>query len=245
MNNYLKLLICLTITSFAIYAISSSTAYGFEQFSIHDLPYGQPYDNWVAKYWNWDLSIPTDPSTGRFAGLSDNGCLIHEEDSVIMLVDTAAGGIINQVCEISADRGILFPIWTGECSRADIGYENASFEELSKCARDFDLGKVSGLVKIDNIPVAKLDVVDYTTSNIENVTEINTGLFNLTLPLDTHGVAPKTGTFPAAAHGWFVFLKPLPLGEHTIYYKNSVEPTTLSGAENRNTAEITYHINIK
>ena len=55
----------------------------------------------------------------------------------------------------------------------------------------------------------------------------------------------RTGTFPAAAHGWFVFLKPLPPGDHTIYYKNSVEPTTLSGAENRNTAEITYLLSVK
>ena len=150
MSYQIKLLDCFVLSTLVIFSVSSSIAYGFEQFSKNEIPFGKPFDSWVGSYWNWDLSIPTDESTGRFAGLSENGCLIHKEDSVVMLVDTAAGGIINQKCEISADRGILFPIWTGECSNADIGYENASFDELSKCAREMDLGKVNGLVKINN-----------------------------------------------------------------------------------------------
>ncbi len=35
--------------------------------------------------------------------------------------------------------------------------------------------------------------------------------FQLTVILQTE----QYGTFPAAAHGWFVFLKPLPPGNHT------------------------------
>ena len=33
-------------------------------------------------------------------------------------------------------------------------------------------------------------------------------------------------TFPGAAHGWFVFLKPLQPGNHTVYYQNSVKHPT-------------------
>ena len=60
-----------------------------------------------------------------------------------------------------------------------------------------------------------------------------------------HIPGEKSGIFPAAAHGWFVFLKPLPPGDHTVYYKNSVEPTSLSGAENVNSAQMTYHFKVE
>jgi hypothetical protein len=53
------------------------------------------------------------------------------------------------------------------------------------------------------------------------------------------------GTFPAAAHGWFVFLKPLQPGDHILYYQNSVEATTLSGDGNMNSAQFTYHLSVK
>ena len=63
---------------------------------------------------------------------------------------------------------------------------NQSFEQLSKAARGFDLGKVKGLVKVDNIPVAKLDVVDYKNNILNNVTEVYTKQFNATVPNDSH-----------------------------------------------------------
>ena len=55
----------------------------------------------------------------------------------------------------------------------------------------------------------------------------------------------NTGTWRSGAHGWFAFLKPLQPGNHTVYYQNSVEPTTLSGAGNSNTAQFTYHFNVE
>ena len=214
-------------------------------FSAGESPFGVPFHTWVEKWWNWDYSIPLDPETNQFAGLKDGGCFIHSEGSVVMLVDTAAGGKYNQNCTISSGQGILIPIWTGECDQSIKGYETATFKTLSKCARDFDLGKVSGHVTVDNIPIARLDTNDYNTNIMQNVSEINTPEFNLTVPANSHFPIVRSGIFPGAAHGWFVFLKPLSPGEHIIYYQNGVEPTTLSGAGNVNSAEFTYHLKVK
>jgi hypothetical protein len=209
------------------------------------MPFGKPYEYWVEKYWNWTASIPPDDET-VYAGLEENGCFSYEhEDSVLMLIDPAVGGEVNQKCEISGERGILFPLWSAECDATVPGYATASFAEISKCARAFNLGDVKAEVWVDNVPIAKLDVLDYTTNINTNVTELYTKEFNITIPSNTHLLADKYGTFGAAVHGWFVFLKPLPPGEHELYLKNNVIPTTLSGASNSNKADIKYTLIVK
>lgn len=231
----------------AIFSLTAYQAFGInaEFYSKDEYPFGISNSDWVAKFWNWDFSIPIDSQTNSFAGLEDNGCLMHRENSMVMLVDTAAGGIWKQNCTISHTEGILIPIWTGECDQALKGFESYSFRQLSECARAYDLGIIKGQVKIDNIPVATLDIIDYKTNVMNNVTEVYTKQFDATIPKESHLLSERYGTFPAAAHGWFVFLKPLQPGDHILYYQNSVEATTLSGAGNMNSAQFTYHLSVK
>lgn len=235
------------LSSVLIYYIGFSpvTGYKIEVYPKEESPFGISKADWVARWWNWSFSIGINPDTNYWAGLKENGCLMHKENSMVMLLDTAAGGTWNQNCKISPSEGILIPVWTGECNNAEKGCEKLSFEQLKETARKYDLGKIKGEVNVDNIPVAKLDVVDYKTNNMENVSEVYTKEFNATIPTNNHIGIDKSGIFRAAAHGWFVFLKPLAPGDYTIYYKNIVEPTSLSGAGNSNTAQLTYHIKVE
>ncbi|HVD08451.1 MAG TPA: hypothetical protein VNB67_08400 [Nitrososphaeraceae archaeon] len=241
----LNLYILLSLAATYYITVPVVTGYNVDFYSKGESPFGISYGDWVAKYWNWDLSIPLDLKTNNLLGLNENGCLVHRENSMVMLADSAAGGIWNQKCTISHNAGILIPIWTGECDHGYRGFETASLKQLSDCARSYDLGKVKGQVKVDNIPVATLDVLDYKTNIMNNVTEVYTKQFNITIPINSHFTSEQYGTFPAAAHGWFVFLKPLQPGTHTVYYQNSVEPTTLSGAGNVNSAQFTYHFKVE
>ena len=241
----LNLYILLSLVATYYITLPVLTGYNVEFYSKGELPFGISYGDWIAKYWNWDLSIPPDPKTNDFLGLKENGCLVHRENSTVMLADTAAGGIWNQKCTISHNAGILIPIWTGECDQGTKAFETYSFKQLLDCARGYDLGKVRGQVKVDNIPVATLDALDYKTNIMNNVTEVYSNQFNVTIPINSHVIVERYGTFPAAAHGWFVFLKPLQPGTHTVYYQNSVEPTTLSGAGNVNSAQFTYVFDVK
>jgi hypothetical protein len=225
--------------------VSLAVGYGVEFYSKDEHPFGISYSDWVAKFWNWDISIPIDSQTNTLAGLKDNGCLMHKDNSMVMLVDTAAGGIWKQKCTISRTEGILIPIWTGECDQALKGFDSYSFKQLSECARAYDLGIVKGQVKVDDTPVATLDAIDYKTNVMNNVTEVYTKQFNAIVPKESHLISERYGTFPAAAHGWFVFLKPLQPGNHVVYYQNSVEATTLSGAGNMNSGQFTYYLNVK
>jgi hypothetical protein len=241
----LNLYILLSLAATYYITVPVVIGYNVDFYSKAESPFGISYGDWVAKFWSWDLSIPLDTKTNNLLGLNENGCLVHKENSMVMLADTAAGGIWNQKCTISRNAGILIPIWTGECGKDQKGTENYSYKQLSDCARSYDLGKVKGQVKVDGIPVATLDALDYKTNIMNNVIEVYSKQFNATTPINSHFIVERYGTFPGAAHGWFVFLKPLQPGNHTVYYQNSVEPTTLSGAGNVNSAQFTYHFKVE
>jgi hypothetical protein len=58
------------------------------------------------------------------------------------------------------------------------------------------------------------------------------------------GAARHPGTWLAGAQGWWVFLKPLPPGDHTVFY--NVTPTGLltSPGTNPHFADITYTLHV-
>jgi hypothetical protein len=67
------------------------------------------------------------------------------------------------------------------------------------------------------------------------------------MPHDTHQANTMLGTWRAGSQGWWVFLKPLPPGEHTIAYNIRVTPTgplTSPGASPR-FADITYNLKVE
>lgn len=207
----------------------STSVYGVELFAKdEEPPFNIPYDIWVSKYWNWWISQSTDEATPE-----PNGCLINKSESLVMLMETAVGGTHNQICNIQSTQGILIPLWIGWCDSSPEG--QAPTEPIWKCAREgSNLGNIRSEVNVDGIPVATLDVrmsliagsLDYKINSLANVTELYTTDFDLIVPADTHkGTNTVAGTWRAGSHGWWVVLKPLPPGEHTVHYNVRVTPT--------------------
>jgi hypothetical protein len=226
---------CILIVTFLLFSIffmfsAPHSVYGVELFSKDEAPFGVSYDDWVSKYWNWWVSQSTDEATPK-----PNGCIINKSESLVTLMETTVGGSPYQVCEISSTQGIMIPLWIGWCDTGDPLNRGYSDEQLTKCARErYNLGNIISEVKVDGLSVAKLDVrmslvsgsLDYKINSLTNVTELYTKKgFDLTIPLDTNKPYLVPGTWRAGSHGWFVFLKPLPPGEHTIFYNVRVTPT--------------------
>lgn len=223
--------------------------YGVELFTSNEKPFGLSYDEWISKYWNWWVSTSIEESTP-----TPGGCLINETDSMIMLMETTVGGSQDQVCDIASTKGIMIPLWIAWCdSGTDTEYP---INELSTCAREkYNLGNIKSEVLVDGMQIAKLDVrlslvggsLDYKINSLENVSELFVKQFNLTAPDDSHKAFTLPGTFNAGAHGWFVFLKPLSLGEQTVFYNIRVTPIgpLTSPGTTANFADITYLFNVK
>jgi hypothetical protein len=250
---------CILVTFFLLFSIFFAfpglhSVYGVELFSKDEKPFGVSYDDWVSKYWSWDSSLSTDEFTPK-----PDGCLINKSDSLVMLMDTTVEDSPHQVCKISSNQGIVVPLWIGACDNSgadDPSHKGYSDEQLTKCAREvYNLGNIRSDVKVDGVPAAKLDVrlslisgkLDYKINSLTNVTEFYSKGFNLTTPSDTHMAGSVPGTWRTGSQGWWVFLKPLPTGEHTIYYNVRVTPTgaLTSPGTNPHFADITYKFQVE
>jgi hypothetical protein len=219
-------------------------------FSKDEKPFDISYDDWASEYWNKWISMNTDQATPK-----PGGCLIvndaNSNESMVMLMETADVNFPpTQVCKSSSSQGIIVPLWIGWC---DTGSNKGV--DLSECARQQNLGNIRSEVKVDGVPVAQLDVrqslisgeLDYKINSLINVTESASKEFTLTIPPDTHKPNQVPGTWRAASHGWWVFLKPLPPGEHTIFYNIRVTPTgpLTSPGTNPHFADITYKLQVE
>jgi hypothetical protein len=231
------------------------TVYGFEVFSKDEKPFGVSYDDWASKFWNHWIAKNIDQATPK-----PGGCLIvnndNQSESMVMLMETADVSFPpTQVCKISSDKGIIVPLWVGWCDTG--GNTFTEEQQLAKCAKEQNLGNIKSEVKVDGLTVANLDVeqtvipgsgsLDYKINSLVNVTQNTSKLFILTIPPDTHKPNQVPGTWNAVSDGWWVFLKPLPSGEHTIFYNIRVTPTgaVTSPGTNPHFADITYNLQVE
>jgi hypothetical protein len=241
----------LLISSIFFVFFGLSHVYGVEVYSKDDKPFGIPYDEWISKWWTWFITNTVDEATPK-----PNGCIIHNFGPMVGLTNPSTATIARQDCKISSKQGVMINLWSGwmEDSVSKDGvpskFHGATYEQLSKAAREeADLGAITSQVTVDGIPIAKLDevstmrggVLDYKINSMDNVTEVYSKGFNITIPEDTYSPDQNPGTWRTGAHGWWVFLKPLPPGDHTIHYNVGVTGT----GPNDHSAEITYVLHVK
>lgn len=223
----------------------TSVAYAIGIYNQNDAPFGVSLNEWMDRWWTWWITTTVDEATPK-----PDGCLINKENSMVMLMETAVSGSPTQNCTISTSQGIIIPLWTGFFEDSKPEFDSYSYDQLTKAAREqVNLGAVTSQVKVDGIPIAKLDVVssmrgttlDYKIKSMSNVTELFSKGFNITIPEDTHFPDQNPGTWRSGAHGWFVFLEPLSEGSYKIDYNVGV--TGLG--PNDHSAEITYIVNVE
>ena len=194
-------------------------------FSKDSTPYGAPYGNWIAKWWNWTLSIPKGEHPRD--DFTPEKCAANQGGPVWFLADHL-GGREERTCHIPAGRAILIPILTGEC-----GYEVPEVkneEDMRDCAT---AGNEYGVIEATVDGVKIKDLESYRTQS---------GFFNSSI-VENNIYDSPSGNYRAFADGYFLFLEPLPAGKHDVNLKvsvlNPIEPSY-----NYN-ADWTYHIIIE
>jgi hypothetical protein len=190
--------------------------------------YGASYPEWTSKWWAWVLSIPQDKNptndgTGKNCGEGQSG-------EVWFLAGTSGGSAVRE-CTIPYGKAIFFPILNSECSYSEFP-EYTTEAELRSCSKSlFDL--------INNL---QLTVNGIRVQNLEKY-RVESPLFNVTFPTSNiYGVTP--GPSQAVSDGFWIMLKPLPVGRHQISFGGAGVDFTSTTTENFGT-DVTYRLNIE
>ncbi len=178
-----------------------------ELFQLNCRPYGHSYVKWTENWWKWAFSLPIGQNpildkTGENCGRGQDGPVWY------LAGTTCRRFYARRRCIIPKNKAILFPIIVSLFSRSE--KPNMSTEELVRyTSKDIEL--TSSLETL----------VDGTT-----LTELSKyrvrSYFRLRL-VDDNIWGVKAGFTEAASDGFWVFLKPLSLGNHTIIFQG-VEP---------------------
>jgi hypothetical protein len=198
-------------------------------YPVDSAPFGVPYKDWVIRWWEWDIAIPTPehPNTNY----TQEKCGIGQDpNSPVWFLALPFGEeqLAERTCSIPKDKAIISGLLSGECDYSDSRL--TTDDQVKQCASE---GDDYGTIQV------LLDGVDLKYDMKQN--RVMSDFFNITLPENNFFSAP-VGTFRAVAEGFYLFLKPLTPGEHELKYKVSVLNPTKT--EYNYFQEVTYHLNI-
>ena len=173
-----------------------------------------------AKWWQYLLSVP--PNTNPI--LDDNPCNAKQKGPYFYLVGTF-GGFKERNCIFPQGKSIFFPVVN-------------VFATYDKNDPTSDtIAKVKKLVTENIDQASDLHAsVDGVNINLDNA-RAQSQPFPLKVPKDNILDGPEiAGTYFAIADGYWVGLKPLSVGEHTIHFAGKVGSLSV---------EVLYHITVQ
>ena len=219
-------------------------------FPVNSSPYGIPYKDWTAKWaawldglpksYNWDFKnapgvnyVPKDCSYGQ-----------DPSNPVFFLpwIGPQQGTTASLTCVVPQNKAILISVDAGTSDYSDPNVKSKTPDELIKIVSKGNVYPVRFDATMDGHP---LDLINDETH------KVTSGLFDLILPKDNVWGEPE-GPDKAITQGWWIMLKPLPPGEHTVHYTTGYrdsrsDPTIPPGQGNLAPyiQDVTYHLKVK
>jgi hypothetical protein len=184
--------------------------------------YDLSYKEWTGQWWQWALSIPK--NNNPLTDSTGEHCTEGQSSPIWFLAGTTGKmKSSKRKCTIPNRKPILFPILVSQFSFAEIPIINTDEELISYTAKD-----------IDQCSLLEATVDGIKLCNLHNY-RVRFGPFELFLPPDNvWNIRP--GVTKAVSDGFWVFLKALNCGDHTISFH---------GIEPHFETEVTYYITIK
>jgi hypothetical protein len=158
------------------------------------------YAEWTVRWWQWALSLPVDinpitDDSGKYAAQKQSG-------PVWFLAGTL-GGLAVRRCSVPAEKAILLPILNHGGTLADSPTIKSETDLVSHASKEMDI--------ITNLEV----MVDGFRLEDLKACRVLTPIFDVVLP-DSNLFNGTAGPTKGASDGYWLFVKPLPRGDHNI-----------------------------
>jgi hypothetical protein len=171
------------------------------------------------------------PSNINPASDSNGANCAQSQSGPVWFLAGSTTGKAERSCNIPAGKAILFPIFDSECSYAE--YPKLKTEsDLRNCA----MSSVSQTSRVEAI-------VDGISLQSSQMPKVQSPLFDFIFPNNNIFGAPA-GHSQSVAVGYYVFLKPLPVGKHEISFKAVNVQFTTTGTQNA-AQNLVYHLTVR
>ena len=201
---------------------ATSDAKGADQpgvFPPGSTPYGQSYGEWSADWWQQVLRIPTSSNPLFEEGKVTCGL---GTDDVVFLVGTF-GGKARRSCSVEPGTALLLPLVNAACTKG--GGDGDTRAELRACAATL----------ADSVDSVNATVDGRSLKGLLKRFRFASRGFFVRLPEDNVLGAPAGRTL-AAANGYWVMLRPLDSGRHTVSF---------GGTAGDFSTQVSYRITVK
>jgi hypothetical protein len=173
---------------------------------------GLTYGQWSAAWWQWLLAIPTGPGTDQNPQDDTTGqfCNTNQSGPVWYLAGSGTGAPTSRVCSFSSAKAIFFPLINVECSTLDAAPFNCTDEaSCRKCVTKI----------VDGIDPRSLSMSVDGAPALHGVQafRVLSPFFDFTVPSQNILGVPA-GSGMSVSDGYWIMLKPLSPGHHTIHF---------------------------
>lgn len=192
-------------------------------------PFNISYSEWLPKYDQWFINFSE--NTHPRNHYTPEKCAEGQSGPVWFLTDILNGTEVRS-CTVPSDKAIFLPVLSGRCW-SDV--PPMTDQEITACAK---MGNEYGLIS------ATLDGTKLFEGNVKDLQNYraDSPYYNITVPASNiYGNLP--GNWKAKSDGYFVFLKPLPPGNHSI--KTIVSVLENPNPDYRYGATLTYNLLVK
>jgi hypothetical protein len=171
-------------------------------YSTSDLPFGKSWKRWVESWWRWCYSYGEgeSPLLDKTGGLCSKGQLFNS----VWFLGGTFGGKAERVCRIRAGKAIFFPILN----------DLVSFHTDPQLQTETDL-HLFAKADLDNTISLKVKIDGHPVKNLYSY-RVHSSIFQITLLPDKRSSIPVNTK--AVSDGFWIFLKPLNHGQHTIEF---------------------------
>lgn len=232
--------------------------------------YDHTYSEWSAKWWQWALSIPLyNPDNGQpnhplFDG---EDCSVGQSGHVWFLggrfcetgKSCPAPGTVVRSCTIPKGTALLIPIVNAEDSLVEETELAAFYGTTPNLTIDSMRNLLAGF--LDTVTNLQLEVDGIPVQNLKENFRVKSPVYDFTLPEPFYNgdqdkrnnvfTAIEPGSYPAGTYysqavgdGFYVMLKPLPVGPHTIHFSGTF-PNDPQNPDDDFTISMTYNISVE
>ena len=195
--------------------------------------FGNTYGEWSAQWWQWVLSIPA--ATNPNLDTTGANCGMGQAGPVWFLAGTFGASPVTRFCTVPAGKALFFAILNNvfgsavfDCNPTvpDVVCNLAALRQSAAASMD----SVRLQASLDGEPLRHL-----------SDQRVQSPAFTLTEP--AHGVNDvPTGTYsPQVSDGYWIMLKPLSPGPHTIHFRGEITAGVNAGFF----VDVTYNLTIQ